>query len=132
MYGIILYFSLTTVAQMVKDTSILGPLSPARTEILKGNRSRVAGEDLKWQESVAKCKLTLHRLYSRCFEQPLTTGPFRDGGEQFLTSPPGGGQLTAHQYQKSKLKNPKSFFSQNTKYENLLSIILCNPKSVSC
>jgi hypothetical protein len=86
----------------------------------------VAGEDLKWQESVATCKLTLHRLYSRCFEQPLTTGPFRDGGEQFLTSPPGGGP------KKSKLKNPKSFFSQNTKYENLLSIILCNPKSVSC
>jgi hypothetical protein len=44
----------------VKDTSILDPLSPARTEILKGNRSRGAGQDLKGQESVATCKLTLH------------------------------------------------------------------------
>jgi hypothetical protein len=49
-------------AQMVKDNSILDPLSPARTKILQGNRSRGAGRDLKWQESVATCKLTLRRL----------------------------------------------------------------------
>jgi hypothetical protein len=45
---------------MVKDTSILDPLSPARTEILRGNRSRGAGQDLKWHGSVATCKLTLY------------------------------------------------------------------------
>jgi hypothetical protein len=76
-------------AQMVKDTSILDPLSPARTKILQGNRSRGAGRDLKWQESVATCKLTLRRLIltlssnSRLRPVPLGT----NGGEQFPTSP---------------------------------------------
>jgi hypothetical protein len=72
----------------VKDTSILDPLSPARTKILQGNRSRGAGQDLKWQGSVATCKLKLRRLIStlslnsRLRPVPLGT----NGGEQFSTS----------------------------------------------
>jgi hypothetical protein len=52
----------------VKNTSVLDPLCPARTKILRGNRSREAGRNLEWHESVATCELTSHRFILTLFQ----------------------------------------------------------------